>query len=91
MKINIANLFRDMDDDELSSDGQSIYGESDDEFQMNSEDDNSGSGEVISLLEYYNTEMLYVVRAPVYYNMVYLVSFFRIQIPQMMILIVMKL
>jgi len=65
-----------MDDDELGSDGQSIYGESDDEFQMNSEDDNSGSGEVISLLEYYNTEMLYVVRAPVYYNMVYLVSFF---------------
>jgi len=65
-----------MDDDELGSDGQSIYGESDDEFQMNSEDDNSGSGEVISLLEYYNTEMLYVVRAPIYYNMVYLVSFF---------------
>ena len=65
-----------MDDDELGSIGQSIYGESDDEFQMNSEDDNSGSGEVISLLEYYNTEMLYVVRAPVYYNMVYLVSFF---------------
>ena len=80
-----------MDDDELGSDGQSIYGESDDEFQMNSEDDNSGSGEVISLLEYYNTEMLYVVRAPVYYNMVYLVSFFQIQIPQMMILIMMKL
>ena len=65
-----------MDDDELGSIGQSIYGESDDEFQMNSEDDNSGSGEVISLLEYYNTEMLYVVRAPVYYNIVYLVSFF---------------
>ena len=81
-----------MDDDELGSDGQSIYSESDDEFHMNSEDDNnSGSGEVISLLEYYNTEMLYVVRAPVYYNMVYLVSFFRIQITQMMILIVMKL
>jgi len=65
-----------MDDDELGSDGQSIYGESDDEFQMNSEDDNSGSGEVISLLEYYNTEMLYVVRAHVYYNMIYLISFF---------------
>ena len=61
MKINIANLFRDMDDDE---------------FHMNSEDDNSNTGEVISLLEYYNTKILYVVMAPVYYNMVYLVSFF---------------
>ena len=60
-----------MDDDELGSDGQSIYGESDDESHMNSEDDNnSSSGEVISLLEYYN--MLYVVRAPLYYNMIYL-------------------
>ena len=65
-----------MDDNELGSDGQSIYSESDDEFHMNSEDDNSGSGEVISLLEYYNTEMLYVVRAHVYYNMIYLISFF---------------
>ena len=66
-----------MDDDELGSIGQSIYGESDDGFHMNSEgDNNSGSGEVISLLEYYNTKMLYVVRAHVYYNMVYLVFFF---------------
>ena len=66
-----------MDDDELGPDGQSIYGESDDESHMNYEDDNnSSSGEVISLLEYYNTEMLYVVRAPVYYNMIYLISFF---------------
>jgi len=66
-----------MDDNELGSDGQSIYSESDDEFHMNFEDDNNfSSNEVISLLEYYNTEMLYVVRAPIYYNMVYLVSFF---------------
>ena len=63
-----------MDDDELGSDAQSINGESDDEFHMNSEDDNNSAslniGEVISLLEYYN--MLYVVRAPLYYNMIYL-------------------
>ena len=45
-----------MDDDEFGSDAQSVNGESDDEFDMNSEEDNdSGSlniGEVVSLLDF---------------------------------------
>ena len=45
-----------MADDELQSDDQSVNGESDDEFDMNSEEDNdSGSlniDEVVSLLDF---------------------------------------
>ena len=44
-----------MDDDELGSDAQSVNGESDDEFDMNSEEDNNSDslniGKVISLLD----------------------------------------
>ena len=60
-----------MDDDELGSDAQSINGESDDDFDMNSEEDNSDSlniGEVISLLDF-------VCLCTCVYNMIYLVLF----------------
>jgi len=44
-----------MDDDELGSNAQSVNGESDDEFDMNSEEDNNSDslniGKVISLLD----------------------------------------
>ena len=61
-----------MADDELQSDDQSVNGESDDEFDMNSEEDNNSDllniGEVISLLDFI---CLYTC----VYNMIYLVSF----------------
>ena len=60
-----------MDDDELGSDAQSINGESDDDFDMNSEEDNSDSlniDEVISLLDF-------VCLCTYVYNMIYLVAF----------------
>ena len=45
-----------MADDELQSDGQSVNGESDDDFDMNSEEDNNSDSlnidEVISLLDF---------------------------------------
>ena len=45
-----------MDDDELSSDAQSVNCESDDDFDMNSEEDNNSDSlnidEVISLLDF---------------------------------------
>ena len=45
-----------MDDDELGSDAQSINGDSDDDFDMNSEEDNNSDSlnidEVISLLDF---------------------------------------
>ena len=60
-----------MDDDELGSDAQSVNGESDDEFDMYSEEDNSDSlniDEVISLLDF-------VCLCTYVYNMIYLVLF----------------
>ena len=61
-----------MVDDELQSDGQSINGESDDEFDMNSKEDNNSDslniGEVISLLDF-------VCLCTCVYNMIYLVLF----------------
>ena len=60
-----------MDDDELGSDAESINGESDDDFDMNSEEDNSDSlniDEVISLLDF-------VCLCTYVYNMIYLVLF----------------
>jgi len=61
-----------MADDELQSDGQSVNGESDDEFDMNSEEDNKSDslniGEVISLLDF-------VCLWTCVYNMIYLVLF----------------
>ena len=61
-----------MADDELQSDGQSVNGESDDEFDMNSKEDNNSDslniGEVISLLDF-------VCLCTCVYNMIYLVSF----------------
>ena len=61
-----------MADDELQSDGQSVNGESDDEFDMNSEEDNNSDslniGEVISLLDF-------VCLCTYVYNMIYLVAF----------------
>ena len=45
-----------MDDDEFGSNAQSVNGESDDEFDMNSEEDNNSDllniGEAISLLDF---------------------------------------
>ena len=45
-----------MDDDELGSDAQSINGDSDDDFDMNSEEDNNSDSlnidEVISFLDF---------------------------------------
>ena len=45
-----------MDDDELGSDAQSINGESDDDFDMNSKEDNNSDSlnidEAISLLDF---------------------------------------
>jgi len=61
-----------MDDDELGSDAQSVNGESDDDFDMNSEEDNNSDslniGEVISLLDF-------VCLCTCVYNMIYLVAF----------------
>ena len=61
-----------MADNELQSDGQSVNGESDDEFDMNSEEDNKSDslniGEVISLLDF---DCL----CTCVYNMIYLVLF----------------
>ena len=61
-----------MVDDELQSDGQSVNGENDDEFDMNSEEDNNSDslniGEVISLLDF-------VCLCTYVYNMIYLVLF----------------
>ena len=61
-----------MDDDEFGSDAQSVNGESDDEFDMNSEEDNNSDslniGEVISLLDF-------VCLWTCVYNMIYLVLF----------------
>ena len=60
-----------MDDDELGSDAESINGESDDDFDMNSEEDNSDSlniDEVISLLDF-------VCLCTCVYNMIYLIAF----------------
>ena len=61
-----------MDDDELGFDAQSINGESDDEFDMNSEEDNNSDslniGEVISLLHF-------ICLCTCVYNMIYLVLF----------------
>jgi len=61
-----------MDDDELGSDAQSVNGESDDDFDMNSEEDNNSDslniGEVISLLDF-------VCLCTCVYNMIYLVLF----------------
>jgi len=60
-----------MDDDELGSDAQSINGDSDDDFDMNSEEDNNSDslniGEVISLLDF-------VCLCTCVYNMIYLVA-----------------
>ena len=60
-----------MDVDELHSDAESGNGESDDEFDMNSEENNSDSlniGEVISLLHF-------ICLCTCVYNMIYLVLF----------------
>ena len=61
-----------MDDDELGSDAQSLNGEGDDDFDMNSEEDNNPDslniGEVISLLDF-------VCLCTCVYNMIYLVAF----------------
>ena len=61
-----------MDDDELGSDAQSLNGESDDDFDMNSEEDNNSDslniGKVISLLDF-------VCLCTYVYNMIYLVTF----------------
>ena len=61
-----------MDVDELHSDVESGNGENDDEFDMNSEEDNNyGSlniGEVVSLLDF-------VCLCTCVYNMIYLVLF----------------
>ena len=61
-----------MDDDEFGSNAQSVNGESDDEFDMNSEEDNNSDllniGEVISLLDF-------VCLCTCVYNMIYLVAF----------------
>ena len=61
-----------MDDDELGSDAQSLNGESDDDFDMNSEEDNNSDSlnidEVISLLDF-------VCLCTCVYNMIYLVAF----------------
>ena len=61
-----------MDDDELGSNAQSINGESDDEFDVNSEEDNNSDslniGKVISLLDF-------VCLCTCVYNMIYLVLF----------------
>ena len=61
-----------MDDDELGSDAQSVNGESDDDFDMNSEEDNNSDslniGKVISLLDF-------VCLCTYVYNMIYLVTF----------------
>ena len=61
-----------MDDDELGSDAQSINGESDNDFDMNSEEDNNSDSlnidEVISLLDF-------VCLCTCVYNMIYLVLF----------------
>ena len=61
-----------MADDELQSDGQSVNGENDDEFDMNSEEDNNSDsfniGEVINLLDF-------VCLCTCVYNMIYLVLF----------------
>ena len=61
-----------MDDDELQSDAQSVNHESDDEFDMNSEEDNNSDslniGEVIRLLDF-------VCLCTCVYNMIYLVLF----------------
>ena len=61
-----------MDDDEFGSNSQSVNAESDDEFDMNSEEDNNSDllniGEVISLLDF-------VCLYTCVYNMIYLVSF----------------
>jgi len=61
-----------MDDDELGSDAQSLNGESDDDFDMNSEEDNNSDslniGKVISLLDF-------VCLWTCVYNMIYLVLF----------------
>ena len=61
-----------MDDDELQSDAQSVNGESDDDFDMNSEEDNNSNSlnidEVISLLDF-------VCLCTCVYNMIYVVAF----------------
>ena len=61
-----------MDDDELGSDAQSLNGESDDDFDMNSEEDNNSNSlnidEVISLLDF-------VCLCTCVYNMIYVVAF----------------
>ena len=61
-----------MDDDEFGSKAQSVNGESDDEFDMNSEEDNNSDslniGEVIRLLDF-------VCLCTCVYNMIYLVTF----------------
>ena len=61
-----------MDDDEWKSDAQSVNGESDDEFDMNSEEDDNSDllniDEVISLLDF-------VCLCTYVYNMIYLVVF----------------
>ena len=61
-----------MDDDELGSNAQSINGESDDEFDVNSEEDNNSDslniGKVISLLDL-------SCLCTCVFNMIYLVAF----------------
>ena len=61
-----------MDDDELGSNAQSVNGEGDDDFDMNSEEDNNPDslniGEVISLLDF-------VCLCTCVYNMIYVVAF----------------
>ena len=61
-----------MDVDELHSDVESRNSESDDEFDMNSEEDNdSGSLNISEVVSY----LILFVYAPMYYNMTYLVAF----------------
>jgi len=61
-----------MDDDELQSNAQSVNIESDDEFDMNSEEDNNSDSlnirEVISLLHF-------VCLCTYVYNMIYFILF----------------
>lgn len=73
-----------MDDDKLQSGGDSVNDESDDEFDKNSEEDNSSDS--IDICEVLFCDDDYCLCTCVY-NLIYFVFLFRIQIAQMLILI----